>query len=178
MLINPKTAIQQGWIKGIKNEAIQVQPNAIDFTADRIFDIQTGLFIIQTDPQNPLKEKKVMRGTHELLPGHNPGSTVGMFDLSRGSYDILSDVYVDLPAGVAALTIIRSSLCRNGLFLTSGLYDSGFQGHVGCVLHNQVGQSLIEQGTRIGQIMFVEASSAGLYAGSWNHSQDTVAPHQ
>lgn len=34
MFVNPKHAIDQGLIRGIRDEAKQVQPNAVDFTLD------------------------------------------------------------------------------------------------------------------------------------------------
>lgn len=180
MIINPHKAIEQGWIKGIKNETLQVQPNAIDFTIDRVFGINShNTFVICNDPENPNKELKQMRGGGEMVPAEDRRTGVPFFNLlAHTSYDILSDVYVDLPDGVAALTIIRSSFCRNGLFVTSGLYDSGFKGHVGCVLHNIVGDTKVQQGVRVGQIILIEASSAKLYAGGWNHELGTEAPHQ
>ncbi len=180
MIINPKVAIEKGWIKGIHNEELQVQPNAVDFTIDRVFGINDlNPFIICNDPDNAGKELKQMRGTGSMEPVPDRRTNVLFYNLlPKTSYDILSDVYVSIPEGVAALTIIRSSFCRNGLFVTSGLYDSGFSGHVGCILHNMSGAAKIEQGVRIGQIILVEASTAKMYAGGWNHTIGTEAPHQ
>lgn len=177
MFISPKTAIKEGWVTGIKNQDLQVQPNAIDFTLDRLFTINHfKKFSIHTDPTTG-KEKKQMRGGEELTTANNVANN--MFSLTeRTSYDMLSDMFVKLPEGVAAMTIIRSSFCRNGLFLTSGLYDSGFEGHIGCVIHNNNGRAEIEKGIRIGQIMFIQAEAAGLYAGGFNHGKGTAALHQ
>ena len=58
MFVNPKKAIEKGWITGIKDEK-QIQPNAIDITADKMFELNRvnvfeinciaidGLWIIQ-----------------------------------------------------------------------------------------------------------------------------------
>lgn len=178
MFINPKTAIEKGWVKGISNEALQVQPNAIDFTLDRVFSIHDNEFIICTDPANPNKEMKQMRGGHEMGPYPDRRTGIQFFNLDTGSYDILSDLFVDVPDGVAAMLVTRSTFVRNGLFLVSGLYDTGFKGHVGCVLHNLKGTAKVQKGTRVGQVIFVEASSAGQYAGQYNHAAGTNAPHQ
>jgi len=40
MFINPRIAIQEGWITGIADEETQVQPNALDFTLDKVFVIE------------------------------------------------------------------------------------------------------------------------------------------
>lgn len=183
MFISPRTAIKEGWVTGIVDEAKQVQPNAIDFTLDRLFTMDgNNTFTIATDTTG--KEVKVMRGGKEIDAMPNirvmatPTDKSSFYIQSRTSYDMLSNMYVKLPEGVAALIIIRSSFCRNGLFVTSGLYDSGFNGHVGCVIHNNSGPAQIEKGIRIGQIMFVQAEAAGLYAGGFNHGKGTPAIHQ
>jgi dUTP pyrophosphatase len=180
MFINPKTAIEEGWITGIKNPEIQIQPNGIDITIDRVFTISSqNKFIICSDPSNPSKELKQMRGTTEMVTIPDRRTNVEFFHFeSHQSYDILSNVYLKLPDNIAVSLIIRSTLCRNGLFLTSGIYDSNFCGHVGGILHNVIGETSIELGTRIGQIIFNEARSAHAYTGSYNHTQGTVAPHQ
>jgi deoxycytidine triphosphate deaminase len=180
MLISPKVAIEQGWVTGIKDPAKQIQPNAIDFTLDRMFRINgENTFIISTNEETG-KEEKIMRASLEVKPAQErgPNGKSWFYIDGNSAVDILSDMHVNLPEGVAALTIIRSTFCRNGLFLTSGLYDSGFNGHVGCIVHNRSGLAKIEVGTRIGQIMFVKAEAAGLYAGQWNHNVGTNAGHQ
>jgi len=164
MYINPRTAIQQGWITGITDMKKQVQPNAIDFTLDKLFSINyQNVFIISEDG-------KQMRGGEEKVP--IPNRTDGKeFWTVHGStvYDGMSNIMVDLPEGVACELIIRSTLNRNGIFLTSGLYDSGFKGHIGFAIHNRSGDAKIGVGTRIGQIKFVASDSAGVYAGGYNH---------
>jgi deoxycytidine triphosphate deaminase len=177
MFINPKHAIKEGWITGIKDEDVQVQPNAIDFTLDRLFSISDNEFIICADPANPFKEMKQMRGGAELSPYPDRRSGIQFFNLDTGSYDILSDVYVEVPEGMACLLVTRSTFVRNGLFLVSGLYDSGFKGHIGCVLHNLKGTAKVQKGTRVGQVIFVSSETAKMYAGGYNHEAGTNAPH-
>lgn len=169
MFINPKTAIEKGWITGINNPDKQVQPNAIDFTADRAFTVATNRnFFID-------EEKKEMRGGDEMLSFDGQLFTIE----GRSMIDFLSDVYVDLPEGVAAQLVIRSTLARNGLILTSGLYDSGFKGHIGFLLHNNhPDPAIIRKGTRVGQIIFIGADSAGTYAGGYNHEHGTELEYQ
>ena len=170
MFINPKTAVENGWVSGIVNPDVQIQPNAIDFTLDQLFTISDDSFIIGEDG-------KQMRGGERTLPtGSWNGTEVRDYWVLGGNkvYDGMSDVYVDLPEGVAAMLIIRSTFNRNGMFLTSGLYDSGFKGHLGFAIHNRSkGVALIEPHTRVGQVIFVASDSAGMYAGGWNHEQGT-----
>lgn len=189
MIINPKTAIEQGWVTGIANPEKQVQPNAIDFTADKAFYIDPDDFFIN-------EEVKFMRGSSPAMvvdveqraseasqlaktEGLNLQGWMISSGGSRRSLDILSDMYVKLPEGVAAQLIIRSSLARNGLILRSGLYDSGFEGHIGCVLHNlHSWPAFIGPGTRVGQIFFVEAGTSTLYDGQYKHDEGTNLDYQ
>ncbi len=165
MLINPRYAIEQGWIKGIKDPEKQIQPNAIDFTLDKLFYIRPDVSFVLSESRKQMREFVKMEATsqHE---GEN------FWLLSKGdTCDGMSDVYVEVPAGIAAKLIIRSTLNRNGLILTSGLYDAGFKGNLGFILHNQVGETYLAPGTRVGQIEFYKSDSEGLYSGGYNTEQ-------
>lgn len=175
MFINPKIAIQQGWITGLTDPNNQVQPNAIDFTADKAFDVADKEFYVS-------ETYKQMRGGEQVtpVPSFFESTSRNVWYIAGGQMlDFLSDVYVDIPEGVAAQLVIRSTLSRNGLQLVSGLYDSGFKGHIGFLLHNRHKyEALIAEGTRVGQIIFIAASSAGLYSGGYNHNEGTDLEYQ
>ena len=172
MFINPQTAKSEGWITGIRDPEKQVQPNAIDFTLDLAFSIAvSNAFVIS-------ESGKVMRGGAPYAPVEDRSSGMEFWNFKENTmWDCLSDMYVTLPDGVACMLVARSTFTRNGLFLTSGLYDSGFEGHIGFVLHNPAGLAKVGVGTRCGQIIFVESKNAGQYAGGYNHEEGTVA-HQ
>lgn len=159
MFISPKYAIQEGWIKGV--EESQIQPNAIDFTLDKVFNLGWSEFCL-------FKEEKQHRTTAEqttLTVQEKECFTLH----PRTTYDCSSDMFVDLPEGIAATLIIRSTLNRNGVFLTSGLYDSGFKGTIGFSLHNNSnGFTRLEKGVCVGQIIFHKSDSEGLYKGQYN----------
>ena len=163
MFINPNTAVENGWITGIEKPEKQIQPNAIDFTLDKVYNINHQMFVIS-------EEGKKMRGGSVLQPVIDRASGIDFWTLHAGQvYDGMSNIAVDLPEGVAAMLIIRSTFNRNGIFLTSGLYDSGFKGHIGFAIHNRSDIAKVGVGTRIGQIKFVASDSAGMYAGGYNH---------
>lgn len=161
MFINPKIAIEQGWVQGIVDQDKQVQPNAIDITLDK-------LKVLSTDVARVSEIDKSMRTLLDVKP--SPGG----WGLVHGHvYDGTSTMYCDLPDGVAAILYTRSTLARNGVFLVSGLYDSGYKGHIGFTIYPIGGSITIQPGTRVGQIAFVSADSAKLYAGGWNHTEGT-----
>ncbi len=190
MFISPKTAIENGWIKkvdGTPIEGVYIQPNAIDFTIDRVFtSIVTahhpqvgvvgteGVFkAVDAVVDGEIKTIKEFPQFIELTPAEDVDPAyhrVPMWTLQpRQSYDIASDFYVEVPEGVAAVLIIRSTFNRGQLFLTSGLYDSGFKGTIGAALHNN-GNTIakVGKGVRVGQIAFVKSESVGIYAGGYN----------
>ncbi len=162
MIISPHVAIAEGWVDGIQDPEKQIQPNAIDFTVDQLFSIDSDKpFIIS-------EESKTMRGGYEIevVDGYwkIPARTV---------VDGLSKIFVNIPEGIACTLIIRSTFNRNGVFLTSGLYDSGYKGSIGFAIHNNSGDMFVAPGTRIGQIKFELSEKAGTYKGGWNHEQGT-----
>lgn len=167
MFISPITAVDSGWVTGIRDTDTQIQPNAIDFTLDHLYTINKSPFFHVSE------RMKEMRGGAPLEAQHDPRHNEDFWRLEVGVYDGMSDIYVDVPDGVAAYLIIRSTFNRNGLFITSGLYDSGFKGHIGFALHNRAGLSFIAPGTRVGQLIFVESQNALMYSGGYNHELGT-----
>ena len=167
MYINPKVAIANGWITGTIADNT-IQPNAIDFTLDKLFNIDHDMQFIVSE------QEKCMRGSKEIEAQYEPENFYHWWSLeAKTSYDAMSSMYVKLPEGIACNLIIRSTFNRNGIFLTSGLYDSGYEGHIGFAIHNNSGPAKIATGTRVGQIMFVESDSAKMYAGGYNHGEGT-----
>lgn len=164
MLANPIEMINQGFVKNLKDHAKQVQPNAIDWTVDKIcrFTNNTIPFVIS-------ESEKQMRSMQELEVGAD-----GYWHLAPNSaYDISSDMFVTIPATHAALLLPRSTFVRNGCWLASGIFDSGYEGSVAGVLHTGDAPVLVAPGTRIAQIMFIESNSAKMYDGGYNHKEGT-----
>lgn len=175
MLISPITAIENGWVTHPRlttlfefREAACISPNALDFTADRMFSYGGK----EADPNEFILSETVkkMRISTELTPVELEHSGSHYWKLDGNScFDVMSDFYVDIPRGVAALVIVRSTLNRNGLFITSGLYDQGFRGNLGMVLHNRGSTAYIAPHTRIGQLLFVKSENSNMmYAGGYN----------
>lgn len=168
MFISPITAINEGWITHPECKTLQdwqdrkfISPNAIDFTVDQMFSIdESNVFIISED-------RKEMR---TCTPVPTVTRTNGTFwELDQGKcYDVMSDVYVNIPHGVVAFTKTRSTFVRNGSFIQNGFFDSKFSGNIGSVLFNLGGKSFIAPHTRIAQIIFANSDNFGEYAGGYN----------
>ena len=67
--------------------------------------------------------------------------------------------------------ITRSTLNRNGVFITSGLYDSGYNGVVAGVLHVNVGPMKVKVGTRVAQFLLFKAEALHAYNGDYGNGK-------
>lgn len=140
------TSVQQG----------DSQPNAVDLRVAKIFAIKPNIFTLT-------EEEKIHRGSQEI-PLTIPD---GFYILQPGSYEVVMENVVNVGPGEAGWVITRSTLNRNGVFLTSGLYDSGYHGAMAAVLHVTTGIFKVKPGTRIGQYLSFEAESLSSYNGSY-----------
>ena len=138
-----------------------VQPNAVDLRLGKVFKIKEELFEISND-------HKKHRGTeYEVQPDED-----GYFYLVPGHYEVVMDNIIHVGEGEAGWVITRSTFNRNGLFLTSGLYDSLYAGTMAGVLHVTIGDARIKKGTRIGQYLSFDAEMLHGYNGSYGFDKD------
>jgi deoxycytidine triphosphate deaminase len=134
---------------------VDVQPNACDLRVDKIFSINPNVFLIN-------EEKKVHRGSTELQPDHD-----GYWHLDEGTYEIVMQNIISVGEGEAGWVITRSTLNRNGVFITSGLYDSGYHGVMAGALHVTCGPMKIQRGTRVGQFLLFKSQTLKMYNGDY-----------
>ena len=132
-----------------------VQPNAVDLRIDKIFKSDGSVFVISED-------EKIHRPKVELFPDY-----YGVWYLEPGYYEVVMQNIVTLGENEAGWVITRSTLNRNGVFITSGLYDSGYSGVMAGAMHVNAGPIVIERGTRVGQFLLFKAESLHLYNGSY-----------
>lgn len=133
-----------------------IQPNAVDLRLDKVFKIKRDLFEISN-------EDKKHRGTeYEVQPNED-----GYLFLEPGHYEVVMENIIEVGQDEAGWVITRSTLNRNGLFITSGLYDSGYHGVMAGVLHVTIGPAKIKKGTRIGQYLSFDAEMLKKYNGSY-----------
>jgi len=136
-----------------------VQPNAVDLRLDKIFAINYKLFTIGEENG---KEVKMHRGSFEMQPDKD-----GYFYLNPGSYEIIMENTISVGEGEAGWVITRSTLNRNGLFITSGLYDSGYNGVMAGALHVSNFAAKIKKGTRVGQFLLFKSEALKKYDGDY-----------
>lgn len=143
------TAIQEG----------DVQPNAVDLRIGKIFAVSDAEFVID-------ENQKTHRGSIEIAP-----DSEGYFHLEPGHYEVVMENEISVAEGEAGFVITRSTLNRNGVFLTSGLYDSGYEGVMAGMMHVNIGPMKIAKGTRVGQYLNWVAESVSLYDGDYGHGK-------
>lgn len=133
-----------------------VQPNAVDLRLGKVFKInEENVFEISND-------HKSHRGTIEVVADQD-----GYFHLDPGHYEVVMENIIHVGEGEAGWVITRSTLNRNGCFLTSGLYDTGYHGVMAGVLHVTVGKARIKKGTRIGQYLSFDSEALHSYDGDY-----------
>jgi len=148
------SANSKSTLSNVANE--DVQPNAVDLRLGQVFKINTSPFEISN-------EHKKHRGTEYELKV----DPEGYFNLEPGHYEVVMENIIHVGNNEAGWVITRSTLNRNGLFLTSGLYDSGYHGVMAGVLHVTVGHARIKKGTRIGQYLSFDAEALSSYDGDY-----------
>jgi len=139
------TSVQQG----------DVQPNAVDLRLGKVFSITNNLFTVSEDI-------KQHRGGFLLDPDQD-----GWYNLDPGRYEVIMENIITVGEDEAGFVITRSTLNRNGVYLTSGLYDTGYSGVMAGVMHVTCGPMRIKQGTRIGQYLNFNAESLFNYDGDY-----------
>ena len=132
-----------------------VQPNAIDVRMDRVYSISDHAFILDED-------KKVHREITELTTDVN-----GYYVLDIGVYSVTMAGRISIDENEAGWIITRSTLNRNGCHLTTGLYDSGYEGPMVATLHVTCGPAKIKKNARVGQFLIFDAESVGKYDGDY-----------
>lgn len=143
-----------------------VQPNAVDLRLGKVFKMSSSTFRID-------EKEKVHRGAFEMRPDNE-----GYYNLAEGHYEVIMENMITVGDNEAGWVITRSTLNRNGVFLTSGLYDTGYDGVMAGVMHVTCGPMRIQRGTRIGQYLSFNAEALHHYNGSYGKNKDHDKKYQ
>ena len=180
MFISPHYAIEQGWITHPYHKTLDewkqtklISPNAIDFDIGTLCGIEedsVDRFVLS----EKVKQHQKWTNLHPVV--YDTGADVkeqGWTLLPGKIYDFMSSMYVNIPPGVCAMVFTRSTLARNGLHIVTGLWDAGFRGNLGGVIHVRSSKpAILIHGTRIGQVAFIRSDDSGVvYAGGYNTEQ-------
>ena len=146
-------------LTNVKDE--DIQPNAVDLRLDKVFAMHPKPFILGEDENG--KESKTHRGSVEIFPDKD-----GYFFFQQDlAYEIVMENVIEVGEGEAGWVITRSTLNRNGIYITSGLYDSGYHGVMAGALHIKNGPAKIKKGSRVGQFLLFKSESLKKYDGDY-----------
>ena len=158
MIKNPKNFIEEHFQL---SQFSKFSPNGVDFS---------------------IKEVKGLRGCgcvgieKTTLPEYfliSPNNQDEYF-LEPGAYSLTLNEGGKIPQGYCGMFQSRSSLARNGAFIESGLFDTGFEtSNFGVMLmvYNTLGIKIIKN-ARIAQLLLFEAEEAELYNGQFQGNKD------
>ena len=100
-----------------------IQPNAVDLRLGRVLEILDNDFVVD-------ETQKIHRGSKEVELFED-----GYWYLYPGTYEVIMENEIEVGMGEAGFVITRSTLNRNGVHLTTGLYDTGYHGVMAGVMH-------------------------------------------
>ncbi len=149
---------KQGLVTGAIDLMHQLQPASVDLTVEKVFALESEGAL---DFDN---SERVIPKAAEI-----PFDANGWVKLAPGSYKIRFNEAVKLPAGIAALTVSRSSLARCGCLVHVGWWDPGYEGRgEACLVVGGKGLRL-KKNAKVAQMVFVrmsgEVAASELYAG-------------
>lgn len=147
------------------DEEKQVQPNGLDLRV-------TAISLVSGKAQVPRDSHTNYTNMHISPLGWKDGYVT----VAAGSqYVVDFREEISVREGFCAIIVPRSSLLRSGLFITSALWDTGFQGQLGGSLR-PLNQIEIEFGARLAQVVFFKSEFNGLrYEGRYQNTTSQTA---
>jgi dUTP pyrophosphatase len=137
---------------------VQIQMDGVDFTLREVARLRDEPGAIDFD-----NSERRTPGTDPIAPDAD-----GWWRLEPGSYWVVYNEIVNIPADAFAIGRTRSSLLRSGASVKTALWDSGYSGRSGSlmVVHNRAGIHL-HQNARIMQLVFfgLDEPAEKIYSG-------------
>jgi deoxycytidine triphosphate deaminase len=132
-----------------------VQSNSVELRLGKVFRLSASTFKIDD-------KETVFRGSFEMK-----ADMQGYFNLAEGHYEVIMENEVKIGESEAGLILSNSDLNRNGVFLTSSLYSSEYEGLLAATMHVACGPMRIAKGTKIGQYVSFDAEAVKNYDGEY-----------
>ncbi len=125
----------------------QFQPAGVDITLQRVLKFSSGGKIDFDNSERKISETEDVPFEDEWV------------ELPSGSYKVIFNEYVKIPADAAAVCFPRSSLLRSGITLECAVWDPGYEGRSEAllVISNPHGAKL-KKNAKIGQLVFIKLS--------------------
>lgn len=131
----------------------QVQPNGVDLSIGKIERVRGTPLV---------KEGDYSKGTREQI---HPNAD-GIYSVNLGAFVVTYGEKIQIPDDCVGYVFPRSRLMRSGAFLSTALWDAGYEGKGEGFLMPMT-RMRIEHGMNIAQIVFIDADEAEeLYDGT------------
>lgn len=141
MIARPQDAVDKGWI--VLSPYSKVQQSGIDVSIKMIRHI--------------VWENGRLERWELVLPAILNANSI---------YEFTCYEYIKVPKNHIALLIVRSTWNRQGAFVTTGIYDNGFQNYIGGMLRTALPMRL-DPNERIAQVIFMESRAVAQYGGRY-----------
>ena len=142
----------------------QIQPNGIDLCVAKVFKRKPEIYKFVLS-----KEKNKCRQIHIYeIPSvyqHDLGDYG--WNLNVGYYIIEMKEKVSIGDTEAGFVLPRSSLIRNGVMLSTGLYDSGYSGSMRHAMNIVDTNFILGKDVRIAQFILFNAEAISQYDGQY-----------
>jgi dUTP pyrophosphatase len=132
-------------VEGIDNPDVQVQPNGIELTLQRVETLKTCGAVAYDNSERVLSRTSPLDFDSD-----------GWIHLNRGAYKVVFNEIVNLPLNIAAIARPRSTLLRCGVNIETAVWDAGYSGRSESLLvvHNPVGFK-VRKNARLLQLLFL-----------------------
>ena len=127
---------------------------------------------MQINPKQIIEEGIVEMSEYSQIQqvGIDLSVSEGVVIAPKECLNVLLNEKIKLPSDMYALFYQRSSYSRKGVFATTGVYDPGYEGSLGCTIYNLGNESIkIPQNERVGQLLVFKADAASTYNGQWQN---------
>lgn len=132
------------------------QPNAADLYLDRVWTLSRDRMILSEEVKSAPNKTEVNRNDDDW------------FLLPAGFYELQFYGSVQISSNEVGWVIPRSTLIRNGMIMQSGLFDSGYEGPIGCGMLVSTSSFKVKRGTRLAQFVLAQAEAIHLYDGQYS----------
>ena len=95
----------------------------------------------------------------------------GQYVLQHDQVYILDLGYMEIPKDTACFFWLRSTFARMGLFMSDAVGDAGFKGNIKVCVKPMLTDIVVNQGERVVQAVFFQATRSGEYDGSYQEPQ-------
>lgn len=132
-----------------------VHPNTVDLRLSKVFRLSASTFKID-------EKEKTYRGSFEMKADNQ-----GYFNLAEGHYEVIMENSIVVGENEAGFIMPNIDLNRNGVFLTSSLYATGYEGLVAAMMHVTSGPMRISKSTKVGQYISFHSETMLNYEGEY-----------